>query len=110
MFKTALLTGAVILNAASTPAVAATNLTLEGKIVGFQCGDNCYLTIKTVNGREESGLCVAKECAKWNDTTEMPKSFIGKRVRIKVGVGVQLNGNGDAEGHMISFDSIHFIK
>jgi len=107
----AVLLGLVVFHAVGLKTVtAAAKRTLEGQIVEFQCGDNCYLTIKTTGGKEESGLCAARECKNWVEKAEMPISFVGKRVRVTLGTGAQLDANGNVARHMASFDSIQFLR
>jgi len=39
---------------------------LEGKIVRYECGDNCYLMIVDKTRKQHTGLCHAKFCeASW---------------------------------------------
>ncbi len=83
--------------------------TITGTIKGFECGDNCYLTIKDSRGKERTGLCTAAACQSWNENTVMPKRFKGKRVRITVGKGKQLDGAGTVMGTMDAFKRIVFL-
>lgn len=83
--------------------------TIEGSIVEFICGDNCYLTIKTARGQED-GLCEAKICVGWFENQEMPKSFVGRKVRATLGTGVQRDSAGTVMGKMTSFKTLEFIK
>ena len=93
---------------ASQPRRAATK-TLEGTIRKFECGDNCYLTIKTAKS-EETGLCEAKACAPWFEKQKMPRSFVGKKVRVTTGTGVQRDGSGKTMGKTTSFKTLDFVK
>ena len=92
----------------SAKAIAATK-TLEGAIRKFECGDNCYLTIKTAKA-EEIGLCEAKACAPWVEKQGMPRSMIGKKVKITTATGVQRDASGKARGKMTSFKTLEFVK
>jgi hypothetical protein len=83
--------------------------TLTGVITKFECGDNCYLTIRTATG-EETGLCEAKQCVPWFENQAMPKKFIGKRVTVTTGIGKQFDGNYDVVGHTTSFKTMTFGK
>ena len=75
-----------VLLAPATDAIAKTKTrTITGRIVSYECGDNCYLTIKDSKGKEHSGLCSASSCQKWNDKVEMPERYKGDMVRIQVG-------------------------
>jgi hypothetical protein len=82
----------------------------EGVIVRYECGDNCYLTIKRDDGRELTGLCAAPGCAAWNDVAEMPKRFLGQRVRVVIGRGKQYDGAGNVMGTTTSFEQIGFTR
>ena len=83
---------------------------VEGQIRKFECGDNCYLTIVDAAKREQTGLCVARACTPWNETTEMPRKLIGQKVRATTGTGVQRDGAGNVMGRMMSFTKIEFVK
>lgn len=99
---------AIGLAAFATPVEAAQKLT--GVIQSFECGDNCYLTIRLKNGKENTGLCVADVCEPWLERAEMPRRFIGKRVRVTVSAGQQVDGSGDAMGDFPAFSKIEFLK
>ena len=96
-------------SATSKPSKA-TSKSLTGKISGYECGDNCYLTIKDSQGTEHSGLCTASACDKWNENAEMPNSFIGKKVTVTVGRGNQVDGSGNSMGEMDAFDKIEILN
>ena len=81
-------------------------ITLHGSIKSFACGDNCYLTILTKDGAEVVGLCVAKECTPWNETTEISENLIGKKVVVTVGVGGVFDAEGNLRDEMTSFTSV----
>ena len=93
----------------SLSAEAQQGQTLTGTIKEFTCGDNCYLTIRTEQGREETALCEAKDCQPWNDMTAMPAKFIGRRIRVGVGNGIQYDGSGRRMGTMKSFRTITWL-
>lgn len=86
-----------------------TSRTLTGVIRKFECGDNCYLTIKTSAG-EKTGLCEAKACIPWFENQKMPKKFPGRKVRVTTGIGKQFDGNYDVVGHTTSFKKLDFVK
>ena len=92
----------------SAKAIAATK-TIEGTIRKFECGDNCYLTIKTAKS-EETGLCEAKACVPWFEKQKMPKSFVGKKVKATTGTGVQRDASGRTMGKMTAFKTLDFVK
>lgn len=88
---------------------AAAAKTIEGVIKGFECGDNCYLTVKTAKG-EETGLCEAKACTPWFENQKMPRAMIGTKVKITTATGVQRDASGNAMGQMTSFKTLDFVK
>ena len=79
--------------------------TIAGTISAFDCGDNCYLTIETKSGKEV-GLCIAKACEPWNDSAEIPKSLIGKKIKAAIGIGEQFDGSGTSQGRMLAFGTL----
>lgn len=83
--------------------------TITGTIKGYECGDNCYLTITDRKGKDHDGLCSATACSKWNEKASMPKRFIGKRVRVSVGRGKQYDASGTVMGRMDAFKKITFL-
>ena len=96
-----------VLLVATAPAFAA-DRTVSGTIAGYECGDNCYLTIRTAKGEELTGLCFAKACEPWNEVAEMPRKYLGKRIEARVGTGQQIDGSGNVMGEMDAFTSITF--
>jgi hypothetical protein len=85
--------------------------TIEGTISGYECGDNCYLTITDQKGKEHTGLCTAHPlCTRWNAEVMMPDSYKGKRVKVTIGKGTQLDGSGNVMGPMDAFTRIQFLK
>ena len=81
---------------------------LHGRIIGYECGDNCYLLIRGSNRKEYRGLCAAPECQQWNEQAQMPKSFIGKTVKVTIGLGNQYDADGNIMGRMDAFIKIKF--
>jgi hypothetical protein len=73
---------------------------LAGVIVRYECGDNCYLTIRDNDRKEHTALCAAPECKLWNERAEMPRKFIGKHVQVTIGLGDQYDGEGNLVAHM----------
>jgi hypothetical protein len=72
------------------------------RIVGFECGDNCYLNYRviTANGRVAAGepksaLCSVGPCAAWFEQQAMPSKYVGRRARIVLGKGQQVDGDGN---------------
>lgn len=93
----------------TTPATQATGKTLTGTIASYECGDNCYLTVKDAQGTEHVALCTAPQCDSWNEVAAMPKSFLKKKVQVSVGRAKQYDGAGNEMGEMDAFDSITFL-
>lgn len=87
----------------------AADRTVVGSIVIFECGDNCYLKIKDDKGNTHDGLCTAPQCQPWNHFAEIPKEYIGKRVRVRVDTGVQHDSAGRVRGRMSAFKEVLFI-
>ncbi len=92
----------------SAKSIAATKV-VEGAIRKFECGDNCYLTIRTAKG-EETGLCEAKACVPWFEEQKMPRAMIGRKVKVTTGTGVQRDGAGNVMGKTTSFKTLDFVK
>jgi hypothetical protein len=109
MHKRSLLFAAVTASIFALPSAAADSKA-SGKIVRFECGDNCYLIIKTRAGKEVTGLCVAKTCQPWNEVAKMPEKYVGRRVAVTMGAGQQIDGSGNVMGDFLSFTSIRFLK
>ncbi|MEP6566850.1 MAG: hypothetical protein ABJB10_17090 [Mesorhizobium sp.] len=103
----ALLVAACVL-AQSAPSLAK-DKTITGKIRGFECGDNCYLTIVDSKKAEQVGLCVAPQCKTWNEQVAMPRRYKGKRVTVTVGQAQQFDDSGNVIGEMMSFKKIEFL-
>ena len=111
--KSVFLASAALLIVTAAPnayAQARVGETVSGRIASFECGDNCYLTIEYAGKKKLTGLCVAKQCEQWNTNTQMPKSFVGKAVKVRIGRGNQVDASGKRQGSMTSFTSIQFVK
>ena len=91
------------------PATQAIGKTLTGTIESYECGDNCYLTVKDEQGTEHVALCTAPQCDSWNEVAAMPNSFLKKKVQISFGRAKQYDGAGNEMGEMDAFDSITFF-
>lgn len=89
---------------------AAGGLVVEGQIVSYECGDNCYLTIRTDYGKEIAGLCAAPECDSWNKQSAMPGRFRGKRVSASIAKGTRVDGNLDEVDNFPAFSRLRFGK
>ena len=100
----------ILVLSASLGAATAAGKTITGRIKSFECGDNCYLTIVDARGKSVNGLCEAKACAPWNETTEIPKALIGRKARVTTGIGVQRDGAGHVMGRMTSFRRVELVE
>ncbi|QLQ32225.1 MAG: hypothetical protein HZT40_12220 [Candidatus Thiothrix singaporensis] len=67
------------LNHGGEPAESSPPRSLTGTITGFECGDNCYLSIRDQQGADHTGLCAAPLCDDWNNAAAIPDSLKGKR-------------------------------
>jgi len=83
---------------------------LIATIVSYECGDNCYLTVSDEQGTERVGLCAAPLCDKWNQATEMPTKFVGKKISFVIGSGQQFDASGALMGEMEAFMQIKLLK
>jgi len=97
-----------ILTLGVSKTAAQSNGSLRGKIVAYECGDNCYLTLADEFGVRHVGLCVADICRPWNRVAEMPRRHIGRTVVAQIGMGRQLDGGGAAVGRMLAFRTLRF--
>jgi hypothetical protein len=91
--------------AVAAPAAAADRIE-TGTIARFECGDNCYLSVKTAGGEELVGLCVADACTPWLEEAAMPADMIGKPVTVTVGTGQQVDNEGTVMGDFPAFTSV----
>ena len=99
----------VILILALNSSALAADHTVTGTIAGYECGDNCYLTITSESGEAQVGLCAAPECQPWNEVAEMPEDLIGRAVAATVSTGTQFDNEGNAMGEMQAFGKIEFM-
>ena len=83
---------------------------IEGTISSYECGDNCYLTIKDKKGKDHTGLCSAPLCQEWNHQAEMPDRYKGRRVKVTVGRGTRFDGSGNAVDTFDAFTEIELLK
>jgi hypothetical protein len=86
--------------------VAAADKKAAGTIKGYECGDNCYLTIKTNGGKVITALCAAKACDPWNEQAAIPEKLIGRSVKVTIGTGQQYDGSGNAMGEFPAFTKV----
>ncbi len=106
--KTAAIALAVVLGSPCAVGQAEPARIISGTIRKFECGDNCYLTIRTKSG-DTTALCEAKACRPWFENQKMPKKLLGRRVKATVGVGKQFDGNYDVVGTFPSFKLLDFV-
>ncbi len=90
--------------------VANPEWTLTGKIKLYECGDNCYLTVRDAQGQDHTGLCTANLCTAWNEKATMPARYLNKRVKITVGTGVQMDAAENIMGEMAAFEVITLLN
>jgi len=97
----------------TNPAYAQKNKTMIGTIMGFECGDNCYLTIVDENGQDYQALCGdEKVCDKIMDNIDDPDlgGYKRKLVKVIIGQGKQFDGAGNVMGTMDAFENIQLLK
>lgn len=83
---------------------------VSGTIAAFDCGDNCYLTIKKATGEEVYALCHAPQCAPWVEEQAIPRQMLGRAVTATLGKGKQVDGAGAARGEMQAFVKLKIGK
>lgn len=85
---------------------------LVGMISGFECGDNCYLTIVDKQGKEHYALCSDDRlCEKLMTATgDNLGGYKGKKVKVTVSTGQQVDGSGTVMGTMDAFVKIQLLK
>lgn len=96
----------VVASTAAAAQSAAQGPRVTGTILRYECGDNCWLTIRWGNKQELTALCLAKECAAWNQKAEMPKRFVGRKVAATLGAGMAVDGNGDIQDYAIAVTTL----
>jgi hypothetical protein len=85
--------------------------TLVGTITGFECGDNCYLTIVDKKGTEHRALCFADVCDKFAEANDANLAgYKGKTVKVTIGKGNQVDGANNIMGVMDAFTTLQVIK
>jgi hypothetical protein len=90
----------------STLAARSADASVSGTISDFECGDNCYLTIRTGDGEDLTGLCVAETCEPWFVEQAIPQELIGKPVTVTVGEGQQVDASGTVMGDFPAFTTV----
>ena len=86
--------------------------TLVGTVSGFECGDNCYLTIVDKTGKEHQALCSDTLCEKMMESQDDPNlaGYKGKRVKVTISQGQQFDGAGNVMGTMDAFKKIQVME
>lgn len=102
----AFLLGGTILSAHAQTAAKDRGPRVEGTILRFECGDNCWLTINWGDDQELTALCLAKACAPWNMRAAMPKDLVGKDVSAVLGAGAAVNGEGEIQNYALAFTDL----
>ena len=108
--KKAIAAGLFVACGLRSTAANAKESVVEGVIVGYECGDNRYLTITDARGKERGGLCAAPLCRRWNESADMPAKCKGGKVRVTVGERIRYDGGGRAMGKMDAFETIELLK
>jgi hypothetical protein len=101
----------IALNVANT-AYAQKDKTMIGTIMGFECGDNCYLTVVDENGQDHQALCSDdKVCEKMMDNIDDPNlgGYKRKLVKVVIGQGQQFDSAGNVMGTMDAFKKIDIL-
>ena len=106
LIASTLLVSALVL---ASPATAGPKK-VTGKIISFDCGDNCYLTIKPAKGDEINALCSIGACVPWFEKQQMPAKFVGKLIEVTVGIGKQFDGSGNDMGEYPEFTTAVLVK
>lgn len=101
--------GAWIIFAFASAQALESGIVIEGHILKYECGDNCYLTVLDSALNEHVGLCTAPLCRSWNFVAKMPGRFAGIRVRATVTAGNQLNGDAEIIGKFDAFSQIELL-
>ena len=84
---------------------------LVGTISGFECGDNCYLTIVDKKGKQHTALCDDRLCEKLMTASgDNLSGYKGKKVRVTVDTGKQVDGSGTVMATMDAFVKIQLLK
>ena len=83
------------------------SVSAKGILSSYQCGDNCWLTI-TIENKEKSFLCAAKECTDFDEAT-FKDNYSGKKVQLKISKDDVVDGSGKKQGESESVTSIEFI-
>jgi hypothetical protein len=94
----------------ATPASASDSAVISGAITGYECGDNCYLTILTTDGEEIMALCVADACQPWNEVAALPPELLGAEVEVVLGTGTQTDASGNNMGDFPAFLDVAFYE
>ncbi len=83
---------------------------LDGRIQRFDCGDNCWLTIKDAKGAEHSALCASDICRPWAEHQAMPAQFVGVKVSVRVRKSKAVDGEGNVMGDADEFYKVTVVK
>lgn len=97
----------------TNPAHAKKDQTMIGTIMGFECGDNCYLTIVDENGQDHQALCAdSKACDEMMKNPDDPTfgGYKRKLVKVTIGQGKQFDGAGNVMGTMDAFENIQILQ
>lgn len=67
--------------------------TMDARLAGFECGDDCWLKVKDLRGRADSILCNAPQCEAWMQAGRLPKALAGRKVRMTLRMGKAMSGD-----------------
>ncbi len=102
----------LLLTISLTNAHAKKDQTMIGTIMGFECGDNCYLTIVDEKGLDHQALCGDTQvCDKMMENPDDPAlgGYKRKLVKVTIGQGKQFDGAGNVMGTMDAFEKIQVL-
>ena len=93
-------------NTAPKVAPSPSGTTLTGTIASYECGDNCYLTVRDTQDKDHVALCTAPLCDSWNETGTLPADYQNKKVTVSLGKDKQYDAAGNVMGEMDAFIAI----
>jgi hypothetical protein len=102
----------LIIISLTNPAHAKKDQTMIDTIMGFECGDNCYLTIVDENGQVHQALCGDTQvCDKMMENPDDPAlgGYKRKLVKVAIAQGKQFDGAGNVMGTMDAFEKIQVL-
>ena len=92
----------------SVEGLAKSGKTLEARITGYSCGDNCWIELETADKRHLSALCRADPCGEWEPGV-VPPRYLGRTVRVTIGKRMAYDGDGHPMGRAEAVTSIDLV-